>query len=304
MNSSFLFPLTFYSASLESWAADLHASCLEADQCFLEQIVHYKAVNDMEHEFLLVSVRHPAGSLLYLGVDRNAEEGNPEQVSDKSSSSRYILDTLMNSSSSTSTSSPSTAMPPVGTAFDGVQISHDGTPAPILARHGPVLPLNTLTFPRATPSTRPSLLHLSVLLLVIRADFPSYVLLKHQCYFFARSTLLCLAALFDGAEEPHPEHGALQGTWRGAHVSFYEAGKTAVQNMLLLPLVDFPVLLVPAGLFALYSAVRLYDGHTVSNTDDRRKIGDDKIMKQDLLQRYREAWSRFTLERERVQMMA
>jgi hypothetical protein len=42
--------------------------------------------------------------------------------------------------------------------------------------------------------------------------------------------------------------------------------------MLLLPLVDFPALIVPAGLFALYSAVKLYDGNVVGDEVDRRRI--------------------------------
>jgi hypothetical protein len=42
--------------------------------------------------------------------------------------------------------------------------------------------------------------------------------------------------------------------------------------MLLLPLADFPVLLVPAGLFAMYSAVKLYDGNVVESEVDRRRI--------------------------------
>jgi hypothetical protein len=62
------------------------------------------------------------------------------------------------------------------------------------------------------------------------------------------------------------------GTWRGVHVSLYSAGRTALQNMLLLPLIEFPILIVPAGLFAVYSAVRLYDGNVAGSEVDRRRI--------------------------------
>jgi hypothetical protein len=100
--------------------------------------------------------------------------------------------------------------------YDGVQVSRDGTPAPILAQHGPSVPLYTITFsstpppPTASTSTTssnskarrlPSLLHLSLLLLTIRTHFPSYALLEHQCYFFARVTCLTLIDLFGGVKK-------------------------------------------------------------------------------------------------------
>jgi hypothetical protein len=47
--------------------------------------------------------------------------------------------------------------------------------------------------------------------------------------------------------------------------------------MLLLPLAEFPALIVPAGLFAVYSAVNLYDGNVVENEVDRRRIRCDFI---------------------------
>lgn len=68
------------------------------------------------------------------------------------------------------------------------------------------------------------------------------------------------------------EEGQRAATWRGVHISLYSAGRTALQNMLLLPLVEFPALIVPAGLFALYSAVKLYDGNVVGDEVDRRRI--------------------------------
>ncbi|KAI0048761.1 hypothetical protein FA95DRAFT_1557686 [Auriscalpium vulgare] len=298
--SHILFPTQLHASTLESWAAALHA-CPDAAHCHLEDIVHHKAVAGMEHELLIVTARHPSGALIVLGVDRNAEEGI--EAAESSVSSRYFLNSIVDSAQSASGGASSSSTEQADAAFDGVQVSHDGTPAPILARHGTTLPLSTLTFPApsspsTTPDTRPTLLHLSVLLLTLHTHFPAYVLLRHQCYFFARSTVLALAALFAGNETPHPEHAALQATWRGAHVSLYDAGKTALQNMLLLPLLDFPILIVPAGLFAVYSAVRLYDGHAVSNEEERRKINDKKIIDHGIVQKYQEAWGQFIAGRQ------
>jgi hypothetical protein len=316
-----LFPDTFYKATLETWAAAIQQLPCEAKQCLLDQVVHYKALSDMEHEFLVVYATHPSGSQIVLGVDRNAErdvtratttssESQSQQPSSSasgatatatgssslSSSARY-LGTLITSFSSQPSSSDedeneegSSSSP--RPAYDGVQVSHDGTPAPILAHNGRSVALSTITFtsshasqsqsPTRTVSAssqedpepshhRPSLLHLSVLLLAIRTHFPSYALLQYQCYFFARAACLSLIDLFRGTET-ELEEGRRASTWRGVHVSLYSAGRAALQNMLLLPLAEFPALIVPAGLFAVYSAVKLYDGNVVENEVDRRRI--------------------------------
>jgi hypothetical protein len=297
-----LFPDTFYTAPLDAWAATIQRlpSASEAKKCLLEQVVHYKALSDMEHEFLIVYASHPSGSKIVLGVDRNAQDvtsASSKQVSVSmdttqsstlASSSRY-LNTLMcvksPSTPSSSSSSSSSSEASSHLAYDGVQVSHDGTPTPILAQHGPSVPLLTITFtstsrsPSASSSSsfggsdtgRPSLLHLSVLLLTIRTHFPSYALLQYQCYFFARVTCLALMDLFGGVET-ELEEGRRAATWRGVHVSLYSAGRAALQNMLLLPLVEFPALIVPAGLFAVYSAVKLYEGNVVGSEVDRRRI--------------------------------
>ena len=68
------FPNTFYTTPLETWAAAIQRQSSEAKQCFLEQVVHYKALSDMEHEFLVVYASHPSGSKIVLGVDRNAQD--------------------------------------------------------------------------------------------------------------------------------------------------------------------------------------------------------------------------------------
>jgi hypothetical protein len=307
--SPHLLPDTFYKAALETWAAAIQQLPREAKQCFLDQVVHYKALSDMEHEFLVVYATHPSGSQIVLSVDRNAEEdvtqapfqdASPESgatASSPSSSARYLGAIItrftsqpLSSSSDENEIDGSSPCP----AYDGVQVSHDGTPTPILAHHGPSVALSTVTFtsshmsPSQPPtrtvavsasssregrerSRRPSLLHLSVLLLTIRTHFPSYALLQYQCYFFARATCLSLIDLFRGTET-ELEEGGRASTWRGVHVSLYSAGRAALQNMLLLPLAEFPALIVPAGLFAVYSAVKLYDGNVVENEVDRRRI--------------------------------
>ncbi|KAI0319670.1 hypothetical protein OF83DRAFT_760812 [Amylostereum chailletii] len=281
-----LFPEKSYIASLDAWAASLQTrpTFLEARRCLIEQIVHYKAALDMEHEYLVVYARHPSGARIVLCVDRNAEDDM-----DQASSSRYAINSM---TSSSNTQTPEEAGI---TAFDGVEVSHDGTPAPILARHGASLELTTLSFPPlpGTSGQSPTLLNLTILLLVLRGNFPAYILLRHQCYFFARATLLSLSSLFPSTETPHPKNAALQGTWRGAHVSLFDAGKTALQNMLLLPLLEFPVLLVPAGLFAIYSTVKLYDGHSVADHRERLEISDEKIRKYGIPKKYAEAWNKF-----------
>jgi hypothetical protein len=91
--------------------------------------------------------------------------------------------------------------------------------------------------------------------------------------------------LFSGVETML-EEGNRAATWRGVHVSLYSPGSTALQdivllsagraaprktlllmgctalqNMLLLPLVNFPALILPAGLLAV--AVEMYVGNVV-----------------------------------------
>jgi hypothetical protein len=318
-----LFPDTFYAVPLETWAAAIQRLPSETEQCLIDEVVHHKALSNMEHEFLIVYATHPSGSKIVLGVDRNREElaaasnsesGESQQASSSSSgpaatttpsslesltSSTRYFSTLITHLGSQPPPGPSSspnegeertpASEPFGQhparAYDGVQVSHDGTPEPILAHHGPSVPLSTISFSftssrgahsftsegsSADPS-RPSLLHLSVLLLAIRTHFPSYEVLQYQCYFFARATCLALVDLFGGTETEH-EEGRRAATWRGVHVSLYSAGRAALQNMLLLPLAEFPALIVPAGLFAVYSAVKLYDGNVVESEVDRRRI--------------------------------
>jgi hypothetical protein len=291
-DNSHFFPNAFYTAPLDTWAASIQRLPSGAKQCLLEQVVHYKALSDMEHEFLVVYATHrPSGSKIVLGVDRNAQDlaskqapvvsPDTAQPSTIASSARY-LNTLMYVKSPPSSASSSSEESP-HLAYDGVQVSHDGTPEPILALHGPSTPLLTITFPPTTTSSsssdaeRPTLLHLSILLLTIRTNFPSYALLEHQCYFFARVTCLALVDLFGGVES-ELEEGRRAATWRGVHVSLYSAGRAALQNMLLLPLVEFPALIVPAGLFAVYSAVKLYDGNVVASEVDRRRIRSDCLV--------------------------
>ena len=81
-----------------------------------------------------------------------------------------------------------------------------------------------------------------------------------------------------GGVETELDEGRRAATWRGMHVSLYSAGRAALQNMLLLPLFEFPALIVPAGLFAVYSAVKLYDGNVVGSEADRRRIRSDCLI--------------------------
>src|SRR5258708_3764474 len=163
----YLFPDTFYTAPLETWAAAIQRLASEARKCLLEQVVHYKALSDMEHEFLVVYASHPSGSKIVLGIDRNAQDfvsaasklkrasasqgtdtTQPSTAKTVASSSALYLNTLMSakltplySSSSSSSGEESSHL-----AYDGVQVSHDRTRAPILAQHAPCVPLYTVTF--------------------------------------------------------------------------------------------------------------------------------------------------------------
>ncbi|KAF8498756.1 hypothetical protein F5888DRAFT_203166 [Russula emetica] len=328
--NSYLFPNTFYTAPLETWAAIIQGLSSEAEQCFLEQVVHYKALFNMEHEFIVVYASHPSGSKIVLGVDRNAQvlataaskrtSGSAPQDTDKtkpstvaSLSARYLnipvwAKSLPPSSSSSSSSSEEELS---HLAYDSVQVSHDGTPAPILAQHGLCVLLYTITFSSTSTSTTssnsdarcpPSLLHLSVLLLTIHTHFPSYDLLQYQCYFFARATRLALKDLFSGVQTDL-EGGKRAATWRGVHVSLYSVGRTvlgssvavgfrAVGDMLLSPVVVVPAPIKYASVLAAYSAMMLCEWYVVGNGADRRRISDKNIR-----QSYRAAWRSFVLER-------
>ena len=215
-----LFPNTLFTAPLETWTAAIQRLSFQAKRCVLEKVVHYKALSGKEHEFLVVYASHPSGSKIVLGVDRNAQN------------STRALRTLVNIKSPLSSSEKESS----DLAYDRVQVSHDGTPAPILAQHGPHVPLYTFALSPTSASSSedvrfPSLLQFSILLLTIRERFPSYVLLEYQCYFFARATCLALVDIF-GDEETELEVGRRAATWRGVHVSVYSAGCTTLQESL------------------------------------------------------------------------
>ncbi|KAI9440448.1 hypothetical protein H4582DRAFT_1936972 [Lactarius indigo] len=260
--SPHLFPDAFYTAPLDAWATAIQRVPSEAERCLIEQVVHYKALSDMEHEFLIVYACHPSGSKVVLGIDRNADVLTAAQEHAGSPEAAGAI------------------------VFAGIARRHARTDS------CPTRPLCPSLDRFFSLAPRPSLLHLSVLLLTIRAHFPSYALLQYQCYFFARATCLALVDIFGGAEVQH-EEGQRAATWRGVHVSLYSAGRAALQNMLLLPLVEFPVLIVPAGLFAVYSAVKLYDGNVVESDVDRQRISDEKIREHAIPPKYHAAWQVF-----------
>lgn len=251
-----LHPEGFYTGPLEPWIQAIQHSS-DSGQCRIERVVHRKCVAGMEHEFLVLYAQDAAGHAVVLSVDRNASE-----------EARFTLKASLppeNDPSSPLDSSSSSAVP----AYDRVEVSHDGTPDHILARHGSTVCLNTLDFP---PVSRPSIQQLTVLLRVVHEEFPHYAALQHQCYWFARAVFMSLAALFEGVEQPDTEHHDLQSTFRGAHVSLYEASTTAIQNMLLLPVLEFPLLLIPASMVAMYTTFKLYKGHAVSTISSRREV--------------------------------
>ena len=286
-------PNTFYIEPLETWAAAIKRLPSAAKQCFLERVVHCKALSDMEHEFLVVYASNLSGSKIVLGIDRNAQDRATAALKKTSGSASRDMDTTQPSTAVSSSARylntlACAKLPPLSSslseeesshlAYDGVQASLDGDDAPIFNHHGDCVQLYTITFSSTSASSsnsdarrRPSLLHLTVLLLTIRKQFPSYALLEHQCYFFARATCLALMDLY-GVVDTELEDCKRAATWRGVHVSVYSAGSKALQNMLLLPLIQYPVLIVPAGLFALYSAVKLYEGNVVGSEADRRRI--------------------------------
>ena len=285
-------PNTFYIEPLETWADSVQQLSPAAKQCFLEKVVHYKALSDMEHEFLVVYASNQSGSKIVLGIDRNAQDLATAASKKTSSSASQDIDTTQPSTAAPSARYLNTLacakLPSLSSlegesphlAYDGVQASLEDNDAPIFAHHGPSVPLYKITFSSTSTSTstsnsdarrRPSLLHLTILLLTIRTRFPSYDLLQHQCYFFARATCLALMDLYDGVERKLKDYKRA-GTWRGVHVSVYSGGRKALQNMPLLPLIHHPVLIVPAGFFALYSAVKLYDGNAVGSEMDRQRI--------------------------------
>ncbi|TFY68281.1 hypothetical protein EVG20_g3615 [Dentipellis fragilis] len=270
------------SGSLDDWASRVQREGRVSHEYTLDRVVHMKSQVDMEHEYLLVHARSPSGNTIVLGVDRNASGDEP------TASSRSLDVNLKPGCPN--------PHPDKQSAFDWVEVSPNGTTEHVTSKHGSSFILSTLTFPdtpNATPS--PTLTHLSVLLQVVRREFPDYALLEHQCYWFARTIFLALLMLFHGVEEPHPENHMLQATLRGAHVSLYEASSTAIQNALQLPLFDFPILIVPASLFAVYSAVKLYGGHPVEDARSRSTICDEKIGKHRIPQKFRRAWREFVL---------
>jgi hypothetical protein len=114
----------------------------------------------MEHEFLLVGAIHRSGAHIVLGVDRNAEcppvapKGAASVGATFTASSMSYLGALTGPSTSSSFSGLFSRE-----AYDSVQISHDGTPAAILAQYEPTVPLSFIRFARSPlpldPTTMP-----------------------------------------------------------------------------------------------------------------------------------------------------
>jgi len=281
-----LFPDTLYTTPLSTWAAAIQRAPLDAQKYFIDWVVHGKAQSNMEHEFLLVGARHPSGAQIVLGIDRYAErlpvapEGATSTASSKSSGPGT------NSSFSSFLSR---------NADDRVQVSHDGTPAPIVERQGEFVVLSFVTFERTatagsdndTDPRRPSLLQFSILLGTIRKHFPSYSLLEYQCYFFARATCLALIDLFGGVERELEE--GRQATWHGVHVSFVSAACKALLLVLLMAAV------VPYGLWVLCGFIARLYGRKVVKNKDRHQISDEMIRKHEIPHKYRAAWQAFML---------
>ncbi|KAI0299162.1 hypothetical protein BC826DRAFT_62056 [Russula brevipes] len=231
----------------------------------------------MEHEFLVVYAIHRSGARIVLGVDRNAERPSvaPKGAAPVSAKKLSLFPRE---------------------AYDSVQVSHNGTPAPILQQHGRSVPLSFITFARTATATarsdddadpqRPSLLHLSILLLTIRNCSPSYSLLQYQCYFFARATCLALIDLFDGEETAVKE--GRRATWRGVHISSFS---TALTVLFMIVAVD--VAIVPAGLGALCNAAMPYDRDVVKSELDRERTSDEMIRRHEISHKHRAAWQAF-----------
>jgi hypothetical protein len=268
-----LFPDTFYTTPLNTWAAAIQRAPLDAQNCLIDWVIHAKAKSNMEHEFLLVGARHRSDAQIVLGVDRNAER---PPVAPKGTASVGATSTASSMSSLGPGTSSSFSSLFSHEAYDRVQVSHDGTPTPILEQHGDSDLLSFITFARtATASSdddddprHPSLLQLSILLLTISEHFPSYSLFKYQCYFFARATCLALIDLFGGVEMAVEE--GRQATWRGVHISALSSACKALLPMLLIAAVQ--VAAKPARLGPLYNLAKLYGRNAVKNKGDRHQI--------------------------------
>ncbi|KAI0299163.1 hypothetical protein BC826DRAFT_906637 [Russula brevipes] len=257
-----LFPDTFYSTPLNTWAAAIQRAPLDAQNCLIDWVVHGKAKSNLEHEFLLVNAHHPSGAQITLGIDRYAERPPvaPEGATSTASSKSSGPGTSSSFSSFFSRN-----------ADDRVQVSHDGTPAPILEQQGEFDVLSSITFAQTatagsdddTDPRRPSLLQFSILLRTIRKHFPSYSLLEYQCYFFARATCLALIDLFGGVERELEEGRQRRGAVCTSLLSRLRA--RALLPVLLIASVE--VATVPYGLWALYSCARLYGWKVVKNKD-------------------------------------
>ncbi|KAI0255747.1 hypothetical protein BJV78DRAFT_1151245 [Lactifluus subvellereus] len=263
-----LFPDTHYS--LEDWVVALRRAPSEAEQYCLEEVVHYKARSDMEHEFLIVHASNPSGSKIALGIDRNAEASSTSRKLASCKSSPPPPASCKSASFKSSPSSASSCKP----AYDAVQVSHDGTPEPIFSQNErsgrlPVA-LSAISF-RDPARLRPSLLALSRILLTIHCQFPSYALFKYQCYFFARGTCLALIDLCGGVETVHPE-GRRTETWCGVPVSYWSTASDALPYIMPLFIPVYPPLIIPTGLHAVYKVVGLHKKHAERKAMDRLKI--------------------------------
>ncbi|KAI0299164.1 hypothetical protein BC826DRAFT_62067 [Russula brevipes] len=283
-----LFPDTFHTVPLNTWAAAIQREPLDAQNCLIDWVIHAKAQSSMEHEFL-VCARHHSGAQIVLGIDRNAER--PPVTPEGATSTASSMSSLGPGTSSSFSSIFSHE------AYDRVQVSHDGTPAPILEQHGDSDQLSFITFAQTAAAgsdddddadpQRPSLLHLSILLLTIREHFPSYSLFKYQCYFFAHATCLALVDLFGGVETALEERR--QATWRGVHVSSLADACKAVLPVLLITAVGVATRAKPTSLKPLYNLARLYGRNAAKNKGDRHQISDEKIRKHEIPHKYRAA---------------
>jgi hypothetical protein len=187
-----LFPTVIQRSHIVDWSASIRA-LPDALLCLVESIEFMKSTQSMQHEYLLIRVRHPRSARLAVFMV------------DRCPSSKLPIGRLIPSQSGGSSSPP-----PV--ASDNVTISAGDDERKITVdKHGTSEILSTLTF----PSLRPSVLDLSTLLEVVNSHAPFYTLDEYQCYWFAGATFDVIKLEFEATETRNTTGKLERASFRG-----------------------------------------------------------------------------------------
>ncbi|KAH7923684.1 hypothetical protein BV22DRAFT_1036036 [Leucogyrophana mollusca] len=191
---AFLFPTSEYAVPATVWATNIQTlPQTEITECRIRKVIHCKSRVAGSHEFLLVYIRHPAGTDAIVLADRGSDV---RADSHAETSSVLSEDTLAPTAQHAIFTSRAAERDRVAVA-----VSHDGTTGCLTREYGAnkekdIDELHTLTFPK--PSKAPSVAHFAALLSTASRHALTGCSPSQESAWFAYTALEVLQDIFGG----------------------------------------------------------------------------------------------------------